>query len=79
MEDSSIPAHTYSSSMVMLLLSILFKMIDGLRGLSESLFERLTSSPAEPFLRTLQDLFVNFMGGDLMSDFDPLCSYLRIT
>lgn len=31
-------------------------------GLSESLFERLTASPAEPFLRGLQELFVNFWG-----------------
>ncbi|KAF8493208.1 Sec1-like protein [Russula emetica] len=29
-------------------------------GLAEELFERLTSSPAEPFLRGLQDLYVNF-------------------
>ncbi|KAF9240729.1 Sec1-like protein [Melanogaster broomeanus] len=31
-----------------------------IEGLSEPLFERLTSSPAEPFLRGLQELFVNF-------------------
>lgn len=31
-------------------------------GLSESLFQRLTSSPAEPFLRGLQELFLNFWG-----------------
>ncbi|KIJ65658.1 hypothetical protein HYDPIDRAFT_131009 [Hydnomerulius pinastri MD-312] len=31
-----------------------------IEGLSESLFERLTSSPAEPFLRGLQELYVNF-------------------
>ena len=29
-------------------------------GLSEPLFQRLTSSPAEPFLRGLQELFLNF-------------------
>ncbi|KAH9930294.1 Sec1-like protein [Fomitopsis serialis] len=29
-------------------------------GLDEQLFERLTSSPAEPFLKTLQELFINF-------------------
>ncbi|KAI0306079.1 Sec1-like snare protein [Multifurca ochricompacta] len=29
-------------------------------GLSDELFQRLTSSPAEPFLRGLQDLYVNF-------------------
>lgn len=31
-------------------------------GLSETLFQRLTSSPAEPFLRGLQELFLNFWG-----------------
>ncbi|KAN0088471.1 Sec1-like protein [Tylopilus felleus] len=31
-----------------------------IEGLSESLFQRLTSSPAEPFLRGLQELFLNF-------------------
>ena len=31
-------------------------------GLAEELFQRLTSSPAEPFLRGLQDLYVNFWG-----------------
>ncbi|KAI0079338.1 Sec1-like protein [Panus rudis PR-1116 ss-1] len=29
-------------------------------GLSEQLFERLTASPAEPFLKGLQDLYLNF-------------------
>ncbi|KAI0718834.1 Sec1-like protein [Fomitopsis betulina] len=29
-------------------------------GLDEQLFERLTSSAAEPFLKTLQELFINF-------------------
>ncbi|KAI0284481.1 Sec1-like protein [Russula brevipes] len=29
-------------------------------GLADELFQRLTSSPAEPFLRGLQDLYVNF-------------------
>ncbi|KAI1791834.1 Sec1-like protein [Ganoderma leucocontextum] len=29
-------------------------------GLPESLFERLTSSPAEPYLKALQELFINF-------------------
>jgi len=29
-------------------------------GLDEQLFERLTSSPAEPYLKTLQELFINF-------------------
>ncbi|TFY68838.1 hypothetical protein EVJ58_g779 [Rhodofomes roseus] len=29
-------------------------------GLDEQLFERLTSSPAEPFLKALQELFINF-------------------
>ncbi|KAG1907804.1 Sec1-like protein [Suillus fuscotomentosus] len=31
-------------------------------GLSETLFEHLTTSPAEPHLKGLQDLFVNFRG-----------------
>lgn len=31
-------------------------------GLPEPLFQRLTSSPAEPFLRGLQELFLNFWG-----------------
>jgi hypothetical protein len=31
-------------------------------GLAEELFQQLTSSPAEPFLRGLQDLYVNFWG-----------------
>ncbi|KIJ20950.1 hypothetical protein PAXINDRAFT_165767 [Paxillus involutus ATCC 200175] len=31
-----------------------------IEGLSEPLFGRLTSSPAEPFLRGLQELFINF-------------------
>jgi syntaxin-binding protein 1 len=31
-------------------------------GVSEPLFQRLTSSPAEPFLRGLQELFLNFWG-----------------
>jgi len=31
-------------------------------GLSETLFERLTTSPAEPHLKGLQDLYVNFWG-----------------
>jgi syntaxin-binding protein 1 len=31
-------------------------------GLAEELFQRLTSSSAEPFLRGLQDLYVNFWG-----------------
>ena len=34
-------------------------------GLAEELFQRLTSSPAEPFLRGLQDLYVNFWGAFL--------------
>ncbi|KAI0642273.1 Sec1-like protein [Trametes meyenii] len=29
-------------------------------GLAEQLFERLTSSPAEPYLKALQELFINF-------------------
>ncbi|KAI0091472.1 Sec1-like protein [Irpex rosettiformis] len=29
-------------------------------GLAEPLFEKLTSSPAEPYLKTLQELYVNF-------------------
>ncbi|KAA1469037.1 Sec1-like snare protein [Dentipellis sp. KUC8613] len=29
-------------------------------GLGEQLFEKLTSSPAEPFLKSLQELFINF-------------------
>ncbi|TFK85671.1 Sec1-like protein [Polyporus arcularius HHB13444] len=29
-------------------------------GLHEQLFERLTSSPAEPYLKALQELFINF-------------------
>jgi syntaxin-binding protein 1 len=32
-------------------------------ALAEELFQRLTSSPAEPFLRGLQDLYINFWGG----------------
>ncbi|KAF8552421.1 Sec1-like protein [Imleria badia] len=31
-----------------------------IEGLSEPLFQRLTASPAEPFLRGLQELFLNF-------------------
>jgi syntaxin-binding protein 1 len=31
-----------------------------IEGVSEPLFQRLTSSPAEPFLRGLQELFLNF-------------------
>ncbi|EGN96657.1 hypothetical protein SERLA73DRAFT_93200 [Serpula lacrymans var. lacrymans S7.3] len=31
-----------------------------IEGLPEPLFERLTSSPAEPYLKALQELFVNF-------------------
>lgn len=34
----------------------------GTQGLDEQLFERLTNSPAEPHLKTLQELFVNFWG-----------------
>ena len=37
-------------------------MADSVVGLEEQLFERLTSSAAEPFLKTLQELFVNFWG-----------------
>lgn len=29
-------------------------------GLAEHLFEKLTASPAEPHLKTLQELYVNF-------------------
>lgn len=35
---------------------------DSVSGLEEQLFERLTSSPAEPFLKALQELFINFWG-----------------
>ena len=31
-------------------------------GLSEELFQRLTASPAEPYLRALKELFLNFWG-----------------
>lgn len=31
-------------------------------GLAEHLFERLTSSPAEPHLKALQELYINFWG-----------------
>lgn len=31
-------------------------------GLAEQLFERLTSSPAEPYLKALQELYINFWG-----------------
>ena len=31
-------------------------------GLSEQLFERLTASPAEPYLKGLQDLYINYWG-----------------
>jgi len=34
----------------------------GPQGLSEQLFEKLTSSPAEPFLKELRELFINFWG-----------------
>ena len=37
-------------------------MISGLIGLSEHLFEKLTASPAEPHLRALKELFINFNG-----------------
>lgn len=39
-----------------------YKMIGLVSGLPEPLFQRLTSSPAEPFLRGLQELFLNFWG-----------------
>lgn len=29
-------------------------------GLSEQLFEKIAASPAEPFLKGLKDLFINF-------------------
>lgn len=31
-----------------------------LLGLAEHLFEKLTASPAEPHLKTLQELYINF-------------------
>lgn len=31
-------------------------------GLPEHLFEKLTSSPAEPYLKALQELYINFWG-----------------
>ena len=31
-------------------------------ALDEQLFQRLTSSPAEPFLQALKELFINFWG-----------------
>jgi syntaxin-binding protein 1 len=31
-------------------------------GLPEPLFERLTTSPAEPYLKALKELFINFSG-----------------
>ena len=31
-------------------------------ALPEQLFKRLTSSPTEPYLKTLQELFLNFWG-----------------
>ena len=33
-----------------------------MKGLPEHLFERLTTSPAEPYLKALQELFINFWG-----------------
>jgi hypothetical protein len=37
-------------------------MILGLIGLSEQLFEKLAASPAEPHLKALKELFINFNG-----------------
>ena len=37
-------------------------MILELIGLSEQLFEKLTASPAEPHLKALKELFINFNG-----------------
>jgi len=31
-------------------------------GLDEPLFQRLTTSPAEPYLKGLKELFINFWG-----------------
>lgn len=31
-------------------------------GMDEQLFERLTASPAEPYLRECRELFINFWG-----------------
>jgi hypothetical protein len=35
---------------------------NGMIGLSEQLFEKLASSPAEPHLKALKELFINFNG-----------------
>ncbi len=59
-------ARTSSSSMVCLIVSLhtYTSRFDDLfgTGLADELFQRLTSSPAEPFLRGLQDLYINFWG-----------------
>ena len=39
-----------------------FLMILGLIGLSEQLFDKLTASSAEPHLKVLKELFINFNG-----------------
>lgn len=33
-----------------------------IQGLAEPLFEKLTASPAEPYLKALQELYINFWG-----------------
>ena len=35
---------------------------DHASGLAEPLFNKVTSSPAEPYLKTLQELYINFWG-----------------
>ena len=37
-------------------------MMLGLIGLSEQLIEKLTTSPADPYLQALKELFINFNG-----------------
>jgi syntaxin-binding protein 1 len=47
-------------------------------ALAEELFQRLTTSPAEPFLRGLQDLYVNFWGASVRSDASLLACSSRL-
>ena len=47
-----------ASSSLHFVLSIISKSI----GLSEQLFEKVTTSPAEPYLQALKELFINFNG-----------------
>jgi syntaxin-binding protein 1 len=51
-----------------------FGMANEFEGLNEQLFQKLTSSPAEPFLKGLQELFINFWG--MWIDDCMLCVYI---